>query len=126
MLVRSKMILVVDDSATVRSLHTFILKSKNYEVEAASNGVEAIEKLYSNKDIVLAIVDINMPKMDGIQFVKTIRKEEAYRDLPVIMVTSEEEEDDRKKGIEAGANIYMIKPTQPEGLVMHVKMLLGE
>ena len=121
-----KKILVVDDSATVRSLHTFILKSKNYEVEAASNGVEAIEKLYSNKDIVLAIVDINMPKMDGIQFVKTIRKEEAYRDLPVIMVTSEEEEDDRKKGIEAGANIYMIKPTQPEGLVMHVKMLLGE
>lgn len=122
----SKKILVVDDSPTVRSLHSFILKSRQYEVVPASNGVEAIEKLYSNKDIVLAIVDINMPKMDGIQFVKIIRQEEEYRDLPVIMVTSEEEEQDRKKGIEAGANIYMIKPTQPEALVMHVKMLLGE
>lgn len=121
-----KTILIVDDSPTVRSLHSFILKSRKYEVESASNGIEAIEKLYSNKDIVMCIVDINMPKMDGIQFVKTIRKEDAYRDLPVIMVTSEEEDADRKRGIEAGANIYMVKPTQPDKLVVHVKMLLGE
>lgn len=120
-----KKIMVVDDSPTVRSLHGFILKSRGFEVVTASNGIEAIEKLYSNKDIVLAIVDINMPKMDGIQFCKTIRKEDAYRDLPVIIVTSEQEEDDRKKGIDAGANIYMVKPTQPDKLVVHVKMLLG-
>ena len=117
-------VLVVDDSATVRSLHGYILKSHGYEVESACNGVEAIEKLYSTPDIAIVVVDINMPKMDGIQFVKTIRKEEAYRDLPVVIVSSEAEEEDRKKGIDAGANFYMVKPTQPEKLVVYVKMLL--
>lgn len=120
-----KKILIIDDSPTIRSLHGYILKSHGYEIDTASNGVEGIEKLFSNPDVVLCVVDINMPKMDGIQFVKTIRKEGSYRDLPVIMVTSEQEEEDRKKGLEAGANIYMVKPTQPEKLAVYVKMLLG-
>ncbi|HRY30118.1 MAG TPA: response regulator [Elusimicrobiota bacterium] len=121
----AKKILVIDDSPTMRSLHSYILKSGGFDVETAENGVMGIEKLYSDPAIVLCVVDINMPKMDGIQFIRTIRGEEQYRDLPVIVVTSEEEEKDRRRGLEAGANIYMVKPTQPEKLVMHVKMLLG-
>jgi len=121
----SKKVLVVDDSPTVRSLHSYILKANGYDVETASNGVEAIEKLYVTPDVKIVVADINMPKMDGIEFVRTIRQNEAYRDLPVIIVSSEGENDDIQKGMEAGANIYMVKPTQPEKLVVFVKMLLG-
>ncbi len=122
----NKIILVVDDSAVIRSLHRYILGSQGYTVETASNGVDAIEKLYRNDHIALAIVDVNMPKMDGLQFIRTIRKERAYRDLPVIIVTCEEEDEQYRKGIESGANIYMVKPTRPDELIKCVKMLMPD
>jgi len=120
----AKKILVVDDSPTVRALESFILKGGGYEVDTASNGVEALEKIYEN-DYALVVTDINMPKMDGLRLTKTLREQDAYRDLPVIIVTSESEEDDRMKGIEAGANVYLVKPTKPDQLVSNIKMLLG-
>jgi len=118
-----KSILVVDDSAVIRALQAFILQSAGFEVETAINGIEALEKLYTKKfDLVVA--DINMPKMDGLQMIETLRKQDAYHDLPIIIVTSEEEEEDRKKGLKAGANVYLVKPTDPKTLVTNVKMLL--
>ena len=117
-------VLVVDDSPVIRALESYILKANGYSVETASNGIEALEKLYSG-EFELMVVDINMPKMDGIQLIKAVREQELYMNIPIIIVTSEEEEEDRRKGIEAGANIYLIKPTQPDTLVTNVKMLIG-
>ncbi|MCD6256870.1 response regulator [Candidatus Aerophobetes bacterium] len=118
-----KNILVVDDSATIRSLQAFILQSAGFKVETASNGIEALEKLYcGNFDLIVA--DINMPKMDGLKMIETLRKQDIYRDLPIIIVTSEEDKEDREKGLKAGANVYLVKPTDPKTLVMNVKMLL--
>ncbi|RLE09248.1 response regulator [Candidatus Aerophobetes bacterium] len=116
-------ILVVDDSATIRTLQGFILESAGFEVQTASNGIEALEKLYKERfDLVVA--DINMPKMDGLKLIETLRKQEAYRDLPIIIVTTEQEQEDRERGLAAGANVYLVKPTDPKKLVMNVKMLL--
>ncbi len=118
-----KRILVVDDSATIRTLQGFILESAGFEIETASNGIEALEKIYKgNFDLIVA--DINMPKMDGLKLIKTLREQDTYKDLPIIIVTTEEEEKDRKRGLDAGANVYLVKPTDPERLVMNVKMLL--
>jgi len=120
-----KSILVVDDSATIRALQSFILRSAGFNVETATNGLEALEKLY-RKSFSLVVADINMPKMDGLKMIETLREQDAYKDLPIIIVTSEEEEEDREKGLKAGANVYLVKPTDPETLVMNVKMLLAE
>jgi len=105
-----KKILVVDDSAIIRTLQGFILESAGFEVQTASNGIEALEKLYrENFDLIVA----------------DLRKQDIYRDLPIIIVTTEEEEEDRERGLAAGANVYLVKPTDPRRLVMNVKMLLG-
>jgi len=103
----------------------FILRSAGFNVETATNGLEALEKLY-RKSFSLVVADINMPKMDGLKMIETLREQDAYKDLPIIIVTSEEEEEDREKGLKAGANVYLVKPTDPETLVMNVKMLLAE
>ncbi len=118
-----KSILVVDDSATIRTLQGFILESAGFEVETAVNGIEALEKLYG-KNFDLVVADINMPKMDGLKMIEILREQEIYRDLPIIIVTSEEEEKDRERGLKVGANVYMVKPSAPKTLVMNVKMLL--
>lgn len=119
-----KNILVVDDSATIRALQAFILQSAGFRVETACNGIEALEKLYrTNFDLIVA--DINMPKMDGLKMIETLRQQDVYHDLSIIIVTSEEEEEDREKGLKAGANVYLVKPTDPQTLVTNVKMLLN-
>lgn len=119
-----KRILVVDDSPTVRSLQRFILKAAGFDAETACNGIEALEKIYEGS-YDLIVTDINMQKMDGLRLTKTLREQDSYRDIPIIIVTSESEEEDRMKGIEAGANVYMVKPTDPDRLLANVKMLLG-
>lgn len=119
----NKRILVVDDSPTIRALLSFILKTAGFETRTASDGIEALETIYLN-DFDLLVCDINMPKMDGLTLIKTLRAQEEYRNIPIIIITTESEEEDRKKGIEAGANVYLVKPTQPEHLIQNVKMLL--
>jgi len=119
----SNNILIVDDSPTVRKLLTYILKSKNYQCIEASNGIQALEKMALN-DVDLAIVDINMPYMDGIELVSNIRKSEKYADLPIIMLTTEANDQSRRKGLEAGANLYLVKPAKPQTLLFQVESLL--
>ena len=119
------MILVVDDSPSVRSLETLILKTGGFQTDQAANGVEALEKIYKGHyDLIIS--DVNMPKMDGLAFIKTLREQEAYKNIPVIMMTSEAEEKDRMIGVAAGANVYLVKPATPDKLLLNVKMLLGK
>jgi two-component system chemotaxis response regulator CheY len=118
-----KRVLIVDDSQVVRSFHGNILKSAGFYVEGASDGVEALEMALSRKyDIILC--DINMPNMDGLTFVKRYREQE--RETPIIIITTQEENINRQKGYEAGADLYIVKPVKPNSLITHVKMLLGE
>ena len=119
-----KRILVVDDAATVRLYHRQILEQAGWQVDEAVNGVEAIEKaLLSSYDLYL--VDVNMPKLDGYAFLRELRSQ-AIVQAPAIMASTEAADSDRLQAYEAGANLYLVKPTRPEQLLLHVRALLGE
>ncbi len=121
----AKHILIVDDSKTVRNLVAFIMKKEGFKVIAAEDGLDGLEKLYSSEKIDLIISDINMPRMDGFTFIKNVREQEAYRDIPIVVLSTEGQEKDIETGLSIGANLYMVKPAQPEKMVRNVKMLLG-
>jgi two-component system chemotaxis response regulator CheY len=121
----AKHILIVDDSKTVRNLVAFIMKKEGFKVTAAEDGLDGLEKLYSEQKIDLIISDINMPRMDGITFIKTVREQDAYRDIPIVVLSTEGQENDIQKGLSIGANLYLVKPAQPEMMVKNIKMLLG-
>ncbi len=121
----SKQILVVDDSKTVRNLVAFILKSEGFKVTTAEDGLDGLEKLYSMQKIDLIMSDVNMPRMDGFTFIRTVREQPAYRDVPIIVLSTEGQEKDIQTGMSLGANLYMVKPAQPDTMVRNVKMLLG-
>lgn len=121
----SKHILVVDDSKTVRNLIAFIITKEGFQVTKAEDGLDALEKLYSISGIDLIISDVNMPRMDGFTFIKNIREQELFRDTPVIILSTEGQDKDIQEGLGLGANLYMVKPAQPDKLVKNIKMLLG-
>lgn len=121
----SKNVLIVDDSKTVRNLVAFILKAEGIKVTTAEDGLDGLEKLYSMSHVDLILTDINMPRMDGFSFIIAVREQDAYKDIPIIILSTEGGEQDIQKGIQFGANLYMVKPAQPEKMVRNIKMLLG-
>ena len=120
-----KHILIVDDSKTVRNLVAFIMKKEGFKVTTAEDGMDGLEKLYSAEKVDLIISDVNMPRMDGFTFIRTLREQDAYRDTPIIVLSTEGQEKDIQTGMGVGANLYMVKPAQPEKMLTNVKMLLG-
>jgi two-component system chemotaxis response regulator CheY len=121
----AKHILIVDDSKTIRNLVAFIMKKEGFKVTMAEDGLDGLEKLYSSENIDLIVSDINMPRMDGFTFIKTVREQEAYRDVPIVVLSTEGKEQDIRQGIQLGANLYMVKPAQPEQMMKNIRMLLG-
>ena len=121
----SKHILIVDDSKTIRNLVAFIMKKEGFQVTMAEDGLDGLEKLYSSEHVDLIVSDINMPRMDGFTFIKTVREQEAYRDVPIVVLSTEGKEQDIQQGISLGANLYMVKPAQPEKMMKNIRMLLG-
>jgi len=122
----AKVILIVDDSRTVRNLVAFIMKNEGFKVIQAEDGLDGLEKLYSSEHpIDLIISDVNMPRMDGFTFIKNVREQEVYRDLPIVILSTEGQDKDIEMGMQLGANLYMVKPAQPDKMVRNVKMLLG-
>ncbi|MCX8069056.1 MAG: response regulator [Thermodesulfovibrionales bacterium] len=117
-----KKVLVVDDSQVVRGFHGNLLKSAGFKVETAVDGADALEKAL-RKEFDLILTDLNMPNMDGLTFIKKYRDEN--RETPIIIISTQEEASHKKKGYEAGANLYIVKPVKPNTLVMHIKMLSG-
>lgn len=118
-----KTIMVVDDSASMRQVVSMALKGVGYEVVVACDGKDALTKLGGQK-VHLVISDVNMPNMDGITFVKEMKKVAAYKFVPVIMLTTEGSEEKKKAGQEAGAKAWVVKPFQPEQLLADVAKLL--
>jgi two-component system chemotaxis sensor kinase CheA len=102
-------LLVVEDSFTVRELQRSILEASGYAVETARNGNEALERLATDPEIALVITDVEMPGMDGFALTRAIRSQPERASLPVIIVTSLTSPDQQRRGIEAGADAYMIK-----------------
>lgn len=122
----SKAIIVVDDSEMIRNFHSYIIKGLGMQVITASNGADALEKIYSTSyELAACITDINMPNMDGYTLIERLREDPKYEDLPIIIISTEDEFKDKQKGFAAGANIYIVKPTDPEVLLENIRMLLG-
>src|ERR1017187_6251309 len=108
-----KTILIVDDSEFVRSYHSYILEQARFRVITAVDGSDGLEKLYTNScDLVLT--DINMSNMDGYEFIRRVRADGQFSSLPIIIVSTESEGKDKMKGFDAGANLYLVKPSSPE------------
>jgi len=117
-------ILIVDDSEFVRSYHSYILEQAHYSVITAVDGSDGLEKLYRNPcDLVLT--DINMSNMDGYEFIRRVRADGKYSSLPIIIVSTESEAKGKMKGFDAGANLYIVKPSTPEMMVENIRMVLN-
>ena len=114
-------VLVVDDESRMRKLVNDFLSLKNYEVIEAGDGEEAIDKFYADKDIALVILDVMMPKMDGWEVCKQIRKDSK---VPIIMLTAKGEERDELQGFDCGADEYISKPFSPKILTARVDALV--
>jgi len=118
-------ILVVDDSLSTREIEKSILESYGYTVSLAQNGTEAFEKAGKNH-YDLIITDVEMPELDGFSLTKKLRTEEQYKDIPIILVTSLDKEEDKKKGILSGADAYIVKGDfEQSALLDTVRSLLG-
>jgi|TARA_B110000908_G_C10131045_1_gene392205 two-component system chemotaxis response regulator CheY len=115
--------MIVDDSTSVRQLVSMALKSQNYDVIEACDGMDALSKLTGSK-INLIISDINMPRMDGITFVKELKKNPSYKFTPVIMLTTETQEGKKQEAQAAGAKAWIVKPFKPEQMLSAVAKLI--
>ncbi|SEF41683.1 response regulator transcription factor [Lachnospira multipara] len=114
-------ILMVDDESRMRKLVSDFLTKAGYEVLEAADGEEAIDVFYENKDISLIILDVMMPKMDGWEVCKTIRKDSK---VPIIMLTAKGEEKDELQGFKVGADEYISKPFSPKILTARVDAII--
>ena len=114
-------ILVVDDESRMRKLLKDFLVKRDFMVEEAGEGEEAVELFLEDKDIRLIIMDVMMPKMDGYEAVRTIRQ---YSQVPIIMLTAKSEERDELLGFELGVDEYISKPFSPKILVARVEAIL--
>jgi len=119
----SQTILVVDDSPTVVKFVSVSLKAKGYQVIAACDGMDALEKMSSmTGQVDLIITDLNMPNLDGYGLIETVRQSRS--ETPIIILSSEEDDADRARGIAVGANSYLVKPFKPAVLLSEVSKQL--
>ncbi len=117
--------LVVEDSPTMRQLISFALRRiSGCKIVEANDGLDALKKLATHKfDIILT--DINMPIMDGLKLVSMVRNDPVHRAIPIIIITTEGAEEDRRRGMALGANAYIPKPIQTADLLGVVNGILG-
>lgn len=117
--------MVVDDSISIRQVVGIALKHAGYEVIDACDGQDALSKLNAlgGQKVNLIISDVNMPNMDGISFVRELKTRPAYKFTPVLMLTTESQEEKKEQGKAAGARAWMVKPFKPEALLAAVQKL---
>ena len=120
----SKTIMTVDDSASVRQMVSFTLKGEGYEVIEAEDGKDALSKL-NGSTVNMIITDLNMPNVDGIELIRTVRANPNYKFIPIIMLTTESQDSKKQEGKAAGATGWIVKPFKPNQLLAVVKKVLG-
>lgn len=118
-----KTIMIVDDSASLRQVVAITLKGAGYDTIEACDGQDAINKMTGQK-IHLIISDVNMPNMDGITFVKNVKQMANYKFTPIIMLTTESQDEKKKEGQAAGAKAWVVKPFQPQQVLDAVAKLI--
>ena len=119
-----KRILIVEDSPTMRQLLVFALRRmKDVDIVEAQDGMDGLRKV-SSDHFDLALIDINMPVMDGLKLISLIRGEESLRSIPIVVITTEGAKEDRERALPLGANEYLTKPIQANHVLTVVKGLL--
>jgi two-component system chemotaxis response regulator CheY len=118
-----KTILIVDDSASMRQLVSFALNDAGYEVVAAVDGKDALSKA-GDGAVDMVVTDLNMPEMDGLEFIRQLRSQPSYKFTPIVMLTTESQEAKKQEGKTAGASGWIVKPFTPEQLVSVVKRFI--
>jgi two-component system chemotaxis response regulator CheY len=123
-------ILVVDDSDSIRKLLEVTLKTRGFAVTSAADGQEALETLERNTEGATVhfdalVLDINMPRLDGLSLLTLMRARPEWGTLPILMLTTEGRAEDRDRALALGANDYMVKPFKPSELIMRVMALLA-
>ena len=116
-------ILLVDDCKTTRKILGHYLKTRGFSVVFAENGLDALEKLGTDS-VNLVMTDLNMPYMDGMELIKTLRADPAWIDLPILMVTTENDEEERQKAFSNGANGYLVKPVTADAIAENIKAII--
>ncbi len=119
----AKVILTVDDSASVRQLVRFTLADAGYGVIEAVDGVDALSKLTGAVNMV--ITDLNMPKLDGIGLIRSVRSNPSFKGLPIVMLTTESQAERKQEGKAAGATGWIVKPFTTQQILAVVKKVLG-
>ncbi len=119
----AKTIMIVDDSASLRQVVAIALKGAGYQVIEACDGQDALSKLKGDK-LHLIVSDVNMPNMDGITFLKEVKKLPSYKFTPIIMLTTEASNSRKEEGRAAGAKAWVVKPFQPPQLLDAVAKLV--
>lgn len=117
-----KTIMTVDDSATVRTCLESTLSEAGYRVIQAVDGLDAMQKL-QDRPVDLVVTDLNMPNMDGVELIKTVRKTPGHRFTPILMLTSETQPELKQAGKQAGASAWVAKPFRPQNLLAVVQMV---
>ncbi|NUU02891.1 response regulator [Herbaspirillum robiniae] len=120
----SKTILAVDDSGSLRQMVVFSLKAAGYSVTEAVDGVDALEKA-KVQTFDLVLTDQNMPRMDGLTLIRSLRELTSYARVPILMLTTEFSDEMKAKGKAAGANGWLVKPFDPQRLTEVVKKVIG-
>ena len=120
----SRTVLVVDDSSTTRSLvASHLSESGDYDIIEAASGFEALKALPTLR-VDLIITDINMPDINGLELISFVRENPNYEHIPTIIITTEDSEEDRRRGMELGARAYLVKPFTMEQLREAVEEVL--
>jgi two-component system chemotaxis response regulator CheY len=117
-------VLVVDDSASMRALVSSTLKGLGYQTHEAANGEDALGRIKNMASVDLIITDLNMPVMDGITFVQSVRKLQALKFVPVLLLTTETRTEQKDKAKAAGATGWLTKPFDPKQLTAVVQRIL--
>lgn len=120
----AKVILTVDDSASIRQMVSFTLKNEGYDIVEAVDGVDALDKM-KGTTVDMVLTDLHMPNMNGLDLIKEVRANPASKFIPIIFLTTESQGDIKQEGKSAGATGWIVKPFKPEQLVAVVKKVLG-
>jgi two-component system chemotaxis response regulator CheY len=122
----SKKIIVIDDSQTIRQQVSMVLAGAGYAIIEAEDGVEGAEAIRANADACLAICDVNMPRLGGIEMLASLRSQDAPVDFPVVMLTTEGRPDLIERARELGAKGWIVKPFKPTMLLAAVRKIAGD
>lgn len=119
-----KTVLTIDDSASIRQMVSFTLRSAGYEIVEALDGIDGLEKARAST-VDLVLTDQNMPRMDGLSLIRALRGMTQYKSVPILMLTTESSDAMKSQGRAAGATGWLVKPFDPQKLIEVVRKVIG-